>query len=332
MSHACWSERIPVGSGPCSTAGVTTSPPTASITKPGPTALEAVDGLRPPANRRSTGPEHSSRTLVTRLSPSIFGSKAIEAPSSSASSRRARIGSTAMICDAPLIRAPCIALNPHGPHPSTATSEPGSTGAMPKTVPSPNAPAHRYTVPLVGDHQLAQAALVVVLDHLYPVWQRPDREQGIARAGEHLAPVRSAAQTRVALPAVRRIRHHHAVAHLHAPNARADGFHDANSPVAWNSRHRIRIDLVDDRVVDLAGLGPHHYAVRIQLVHPDRFDRAPCRTNHERTKLTSCLRPCLNRRRLGRRRPTGSQERSRATANGHRGCMRDDASARNAPA
>jgi hypothetical protein len=39
------------------------------------------------------------------------------------------MGSMAMIVDAPAMRAPCTALRPSGPHPTTATADADSTGA-----------------------------------------------------------------------------------------------------------------------------------------------------------------------------------------------------------
>ena len=47
------------------------------------------------------------------------------APTRIATSRRARMGSIAMMAEAPAIRAPCTALRPRGPQPTTATVAPG---------------------------------------------------------------------------------------------------------------------------------------------------------------------------------------------------------------
>src|SRR5690349_8876459 len=95
---------------------------------------------RPPPNFRFEGHLQRSRTLATRFVPSTFGSSVSVAPSFNASSRRALMGSIAMICDAPLMRAPWTALRPTGPQPSTTTSAAGSIGATPNVVPSPQAP------------------------------------------------------------------------------------------------------------------------------------------------------------------------------------------------
>ena len=66
-----------------------------------------------------------------------------------ASSRRILIGSMAMIVDAPAIRAPCTALSPSGPQPTTATADPGATTAsVPDVVaPSPATLTQLRTIP-----------------------------------------------------------------------------------------------------------------------------------------------------------------------------------------
>src|SRR6185503_18595070 len=63
-----------------------------------------------------------------------------------------RTGSMAMIVDAPEIFAPCTPLNPSGPHPTTATIEPGSTSANDCDVvaPSPATLTQLQTIPSSG--------------------------------------------------------------------------------------------------------------------------------------------------------------------------------------
>ena len=73
------------------------------------------------------------------------------APSFSASSRRAAIGSTQMIGEAPMIRAPCTALSPIGPAPMTTTLSPNDTGTNVVTAPSPVAPTQPSTASSAPD-------------------------------------------------------------------------------------------------------------------------------------------------------------------------------------
>jgi len=87
--------------------------------------------------------------LSTSLSPSTFGSSVFVAPIFRATSRRAPIGSIAIIFDAPEMRAPCTALNPNGPQPTTATIEPGAMAARvcDVVVPSPATLTQLQTMP-----------------------------------------------------------------------------------------------------------------------------------------------------------------------------------------
>ena len=50
-----------------------------------------------------------------------------------------------MIWAAPWMRAPCTALNPSGPHPSTTTSEPASTRAFVIVAARPTMPTSAST-------------------------------------------------------------------------------------------------------------------------------------------------------------------------------------------
>ena len=59
------------------------------------------------------------------------------------------MGSIAMMVDAPAMRAPCTALKPSGPHPTTATVDPGSSVAsVPEVVaPRPATLTQLHTMP-----------------------------------------------------------------------------------------------------------------------------------------------------------------------------------------
>lgn len=70
-------------------------------------------------------------------SVSASGAMASVAPNFSAASRREATGSTAMIWEAPLSRAPWIAEIPTPPQPMTATDEPACTSAVLMAAPSP---------------------------------------------------------------------------------------------------------------------------------------------------------------------------------------------------
>src|SRR3989338_6361616 len=126
---------------------------------------------RPPANFRSVGPLHMSLILATRLFVSTLGSITVVAPTCRATARRVAIGSTAIICDAPLIRAPCTALRPSGPQPRTTTSDAGSTGATPNVVPNPQAPTHPSIDSSTGDTLLVNTGMQY---HSYGIISSPN--------------------------------------------------------------------------------------------------------------------------------------------------------------
>ena len=73
------------------------------------------------------------------------------APSFFARSRRAAIGSTQMIVDAPMMRAPWTALRPTGPAPITTTLSPKATGTNVVTAPRPVAPTQPSTASSAPD-------------------------------------------------------------------------------------------------------------------------------------------------------------------------------------
>ena len=162
-----------------------------------------------------------------------------------------------MIVEAPAMRAPCTALSPSGPQPTTATADPGaSVASVPDVVaPRPATLTQLHTMPrstllafdttghdplFPRDHQLAEAADVRVGVDRRAVAQVGDRDEVRRQiASEQLADVGAAAQAVVARAALRRAGHAHAVAHLHAPHFRADGFHDADAAMALNQRHAV---------------------------------------------------------------------------------------------
>ena len=162
-----------------------------------------------------------------------------------------------MIVDAPEMRAPCTALRPSGPQPTTATVEPGRRMPVPCDVvaPRPATATQLHTMPrstagaLVKtgtthsskrDHHLGEPADVRVGVDRRAVAHVGHRHQIVrALAAEELAHVAAAAQALVAGAALRRARHAHAVAHLHAPHLGAHGLDDADAAVALDERHRV---------------------------------------------------------------------------------------------
>ena len=93
-------------------------------------AAAASAGVASAGPRAAGGPSRQRCARARRWpSPSTLGSSTCVAPTFSATSRRTLIGSMAMIVDAPAMRAPCTALRPSGPQPTTATIDPGATVA-----------------------------------------------------------------------------------------------------------------------------------------------------------------------------------------------------------
>jgi hypothetical protein len=103
-------------------------------------ARKLIRPTTPPVRARSAAvcrsagtPEHSRTTSAPRPrvcswtpSTASSGVSATEAPSSSARSRRASVGSTTSSCPAPAARANCMASSPMGPAPWTRTVSPGA--------------------------------------------------------------------------------------------------------------------------------------------------------------------------------------------------------------
>ena len=115
-------------------------PPVASASK----AWRTTSALPTDSIARSTPPSVSSWIAATG-SPSIGDTPSV-APSRRASASRAGFGSTAMIRDAPAIRAPCTADSPTPPQPKTATLSPQRAPpvmtAAPKPVVTPQPTLH----------------------------------------------------------------------------------------------------------------------------------------------------------------------------------------------
>ena len=104
----------------------------ASITKSAPAPPSSPPESRPPDHSRSFGLLVISRTFATSSSPSTLGSSTCVAPTFNASSRRARIGSIAMIVDAP---GDARAL--HGAEPERTAADDGHGRARARRSPVP---------------------------------------------------------------------------------------------------------------------------------------------------------------------------------------------------
>ena len=232
--------------------------PTASITKSAPAPGRRPAGLRPPDHRRSVGPVAIARTRCDQPSPSTLGSSTWVAPTFSATSRRALIGSIAMIVEAPAMRAPCTALSPSGPQPTHGHDR---RRARPSPAPARRRRAEagdrdaaadhadvggarlgedRHDPLLERHHQLGQPADVRVLVDGRAVAQFGHRDEIVGADGaQELTHVGAAAQAAVAGAALRRTRHADAIADLHAPHLGPHGLDDADAAVPLDDRHLV---------------------------------------------------------------------------------------------
>ena len=159
-----------------------------------------------------------------------------------------------MIVDAPEIRAPCMALSPSGPHPTTATVDPGSTSASAwrrrrTETGHADAAAHHPELGRIGlgkdrhdpfferHHQLGEPADVRVGIHRRAVAHVRNRDEIVrALTTQELAHVGTAAKALIAGAALRRAGHAHTIAHLHATHFGTDCLDDAHAAVALNQR------------------------------------------------------------------------------------------------
>ena len=242
--------------GPGSSFGCTNSAPHASTTKSAPAPLRRPPESRPPVHSAVwSGQVDSARTRSMRRVAFDVGIEHVRRADLHARHRAAPlIGSIAMIVDAPAMRAPCTALRPSGPQPTTATIEPGATVA---SVPrrrraeagDADAAAHhaevhgarlgedRHDPFLERHHQLGEAADVRVRVDGRAVAQIGDRHEIVsADCAQELAHVGAAAQAAIAGAALRRARHADAIADLHAPHFGSDGFDDADAAVSLDER------------------------------------------------------------------------------------------------
>ena len=119
-----------------------------SVAAPRPTTVAAAAAAggattrpgwcRPGRRTRSRGRRRARRSARGSAWPAPApGRRKSVAPSWRARSALSGAGSTAMICPAPAIRAPCTAASPTPPSPNTTTDSPGRTFAALRTAPTP---------------------------------------------------------------------------------------------------------------------------------------------------------------------------------------------------
>ena len=242
---------------------------------------------------------------VTSGMASVIEANVCVAPNSIAFSRLNSSGSTATTRAAPAIRAPCTALMPMPPMPTTTTVSPTWTSARFVAEPQPVATPQRH------ERHAVEREVVVDLDHRHlrharQLGERAELGQqrhrltvdvvAVGAVGDHpaaerpgagVAQVAAAGEAVAAVPARRHEAGRHVVADLHGPHPGPDGLDHAGALVAADDReeaveahhreHLRRRDHVagDEVLVAVAqagGLPAHEDLTLLRIVDVDLLD------------------------------------------------------------